>query len=105
MLRNRVKLAKAKNHNAQIEQGRINIDGKLYLPDMFDTLPVGLRVSNPSHKTTVNGGIAFASEWSPLSNMHRTDILYKKLCTIVLSSATRTKKLYLKRMRMRLMLF
>lgn len=76
MLRNLVKIAQEKKYKAKIDQGGISINGKLYLPDSFNKLPFGIRPQDASQKATVNGGIAFASEWSPLSNMFRTELLY-----------------------------
>lgn len=73
MLRDLVKLAQSKKYKAKIEQGGINLDGKLYLPHQFHTLPQGLQPKDVCCKTTDDGGIAFASEWSPLSNLYRVD--------------------------------
>lgn len=97
MLRNLVHIAKG-NHIARIDQGGINIDGKLYLPDQFDSLPEGLRVSDASHKVTEKGGLAFASEWSPFSNMHRTDILYKDILITALNNASSIRRQSLRTM-------
>lgn len=76
MLRDLVKLAQAKKYKAKIEQGGLNLDGQLYLPHQFSSLPEGLQPSDACSKSTEDGGIAFASEWSPLSNLYRTDFLH-----------------------------
>lgn len=79
MLRDLVRLAQSKKYKAKIEQGGINLDGKLYQPHQFHTLPEGLQPRDVCCKTTDDGGIAFASEWSPLSNLYRVDFEYQGL--------------------------
>lgn len=79
MLRDLVKLAITKKYQAKIDQGGINLDGKLYLPHQFDKLPQGLQPHDACAKETDNQGIAFASEWTPLSNMFRTEFSYKDI--------------------------
>lgn len=64
MLRDLVKLAQSKKHRAKIEHGGINLDGKLYLPHQFHTLPEGLQPKDTCLIPTEDGGTAFASEWS-----------------------------------------
>lgn len=75
MLRDLVKEAKAKKYKAKIDQGGINIDGKIYSPDRFSQLPEGIRPHDVSTRTTLNKGLAFSSQWTPLSNM-ATAFLY-----------------------------
>lgn len=76
MLRDLVKVATANKYRAKIDQGGVSINGKLYLPHQFDCLPVGIRPQDIMCKRTVNDGLAFASEWAPLSNMYKTTIIY-----------------------------
>lgn len=79
MLRDLVKLAQARKYKAKIEQGGISLDGKLYLPHQFKMLPQGLQPMDACHKTTDDGGTAFASEWSPFSNLHRINFKYRDI--------------------------
>lgn len=76
MLRELVKIAQAKKYKAKIEQGGINLDGKLYLPHQFHLLPEGLKPHDACTVQTDDEGIAFASEWSAFSNLYRTDFYY-----------------------------
>lgn len=76
MLRDLVKVATANKYRAKIDQGGVSINGKLYLPHQFDTLPIGIRPQDIMCKRTVNDGLAFASEWAPLSNMYKTTVVY-----------------------------
>lgn len=76
MLRDLVKVANAKKYRAKIDQGGVSINGKLYLPHQFELLPVGIRPQDIMCKRTLNDGLAFASEWAPLSNMYRTNIMF-----------------------------
>lgn len=71
-----MKVAIGKKYRAKIDQGGVNINGRLYLPHQFDTLPVGIRPQDIMCKRTVNGGLVFASEWTPLSNMYNTSLVY-----------------------------
>lgn len=79
MLRDLVKAAKAKKHSAKIHQGGINVDGKIYSPEQFSQLPEGIRPHDASTRETVNKGIAFSSQWTPLSNMAPAYFLYKDI--------------------------
>lgn len=76
MLRDLVKMAQDRKYKAKIEQGGISLDGKLYLPHQFHNLPEGLQPKDACVKATEDGGTAFASEWSPFSNLYRTDFIY-----------------------------
>lgn len=87
MLRDIVKVATAKKYRAKIDQGGVNINGKLYLPHQFDCLPVGIRPQDIMCKTTVNDGLAFASKWAQLMVFHME----------VLNSAISIKRHYLKK--------
>lgn len=77
MLRDLVKLAKTRKHRAKIDQGGISIDGKTYGPELFSQLPEGLRPHDVSTRFTVNKGLAFSSQWTPLSNMATAYFLYE----------------------------
>lgn len=77
MLRDLVKLAISKKYKAKIDRGGINLDGKLYLPHQFHKLPGGLQPFNACCKVTENGGLAFATEWSPLSNLFQAEFCYE----------------------------
>lgn len=76
MLRDLVKTAKAKKHQAKIDQGGIIVDGKSYSPEQFSKLPEGIRPHNVSTRETVNKGLTFSSQWTPLSNMATAYFLY-----------------------------
>lgn len=88
MLRDLVKLAQAKKYTAKIEQGRINLDGELFLPHQFGALPIGLQPKDACSKPTEDGGIAFASEWSPFSNLYHTNFKYHGIWFNSVDSAT-----------------
>lgn len=76
MLRDLVKMAQAQKYKAKIDQGGINLDGKLYLPHQLHNLPEGLQPKDACSKVTDDGGLAFASEWSPFSNPYRTNFTH-----------------------------
>lgn len=76
MLRDLVKLAQARKYKAKIDQGGINLDGKLYLPHQFQNLREGLQPKDACSRATEDGGLAFVSEWSPFSNLYRTNFIY-----------------------------
>lgn len=77
MLRDLVKTAKGKKHQAKINQGGISIDGRTYGPEQFSQLPDGMRPHDASTRVTANQGLAFASQWTPLSNMATAYFLYE----------------------------
>lgn len=79
MLRDLVMLAISKKHKAKIDKGGINLDGKLYLPHEFHKLPGGLQPHDACSRNTENGGLAFATEWSPLSNLFQADFRYEDM--------------------------
>lgn len=59
MLRDLVKMAKAKKYHAKIDQGGINDNGKTYSPEQFSQLPEGIRRHDASTRVTTNQGLAF----------------------------------------------
>lgn len=77
MLSDLVKLAVSRKHKVKIDQGDINIDGKLYLLKQFHTVSIGFRPQHACCQEIVNGGMAFATEWSPLSNLDWVDFNYE----------------------------
>lgn len=76
MLRDLVKSAKDQNIAARIDRGGIRLDGKFYPQDRFAQLPENIQPYTIRTKQTTNGGIAFASEWSPLSNLYPSRFIH-----------------------------
>lgn len=70
MLRDLVKLAIRKGHNAKIESGGINLDGVFYPPQAFPQLPDDLQPHHTRVLTNSKGNIIFSGEYAYLLNMY-----------------------------------
>lgn len=79
MLRDLIKVASEKDISAKIEKGGLRVDGKYYGPNRFTQLPDDIKPQSIRTKQTVNGGLAFASEWTPLSNMYPCKFVYQDM--------------------------
>lgn len=77
MLRDLVKTAKDQNFVAKIDRGGIRLDGKFYPPERLSQLPENIQPHSIRTKQTINGGVAFASEWSPLSNLYPSRFVHQ----------------------------
>lgn len=77
MLRDLVKSAKDQKIAAKIDRGGIRLDGKLYTPDRFSQLPDNVKPHTIRTRQTANGGLAFASEWTPLSNLYPSRFVHQ----------------------------
>lgn len=65
MLHDLVRVAKEKDISAKIEKGGLRVDGKYYGLNHLTQLLEAIKPQSICTKQMVNGGFAFASEWSP----------------------------------------
>lgn len=65
--------AKSKGHNSKMQGTRVTVDNVSYSHKELENLPEGLKLSD-SKTVEVRGGLAFASEYSYLSNLYECEI-------------------------------